>query len=216
MRLPLHIYHLAEASNWPSIQRDGLHSASTLFTKSGLTAGPERDCLERRQRRTHIQLPNPRFHVRHQLPMPPQALERCLVGMAPEDWYALINSHVFFWIDPERLNRQRKASEPRPQVVLTIDAMKLIKDFEDHVRLTPFNTGNAKRKAAIRGTCTFVPLTTWKVSKWDTEAKELGTKRRPRSHKPVEVAIDCSIPNFMKYVVKTQELAPGQLFEPDD
>lgn len=36
--------------------------------------------------------------------MPPRALARCLdPGLAPADWYTLLNGCVFFWLDPERV-----------------------------------------------------------------------------------------------------------------
>ena len=45
MKLPEHIYHLAEASNWISIQRDGLISAGRLQSADGL-AGADRNRLD--------------------------------------------------------------------------------------------------------------------------------------------------------------------------
>ena len=65
------------------------------------------------------------MYLRDQKPLPAAALRKCLVGMTPVEWYALINSKVFFWFDVDRLNRQRGACEPRPQVVLEVDAMRL-------------------------------------------------------------------------------------------
>lgn len=93
MKLPNHIYHLAEASNWPSIQRDGLLSTSSLLKAAGLT-GAGRNRLERAQRLTNTALPN-QMHIRDQRPMPPTALESCLCGMGLADWYAMINARVF-------------------------------------------------------------------------------------------------------------------------
>jgi hypothetical protein len=55
-------------------------------------------------------------------------LAKCLVGMSSSQWYALINSKLFFWLDPARLNRQRVACEPRPQVVVEIDTDRLVAD----------------------------------------------------------------------------------------
>jgi hypothetical protein len=120
MKLPDRAYHLAEAANLPSIQRNGLLCASKLLDLAGLT-GAERERLERTQRREHTKLPNG-VQIRDQRPMPPAALESCLIGLTPAEWYALINSRVFFWLDPNRLNRQRAACEPRPQVVLSSQA----------------------------------------------------------------------------------------------
>jgi len=49
MKLPDRVYHLAEASNWLSIQRYGLLSANNLFDLAGLR-GSDRKQLEWQQR----------------------------------------------------------------------------------------------------------------------------------------------------------------------
>ena len=203
---------MAEAANWPAIQRDGLHSASTLLDRAGIV-GAERERLERCQRVTHTVLPNG-VQLRDQGPMPPAALARCLTGMSPSEWYALINAHIFFWLDPARLNRQRAACASRPQVVLTVDATALAVAYAERIALTPINTGNARRQPARRGAATFVPYAAWVESAWDSEAASLGTPLRPRSHPPAELTVTGSIPDVMRYVIGVQELAPGQLFIP--
>jgi hypothetical protein len=206
-----HIYHLAEAENWPRIQQYGLLSAHVLLEQAKL-AGKERYALEHEQRRSHTTLANG-VQIRDQKPMPPAALVRCLIGMTPQQWYAWINSHVFFWFDYARLNRQRAACGPRPQVALTIDAQALIAAYQAHIALTPINTGNARRQPALRSRASFVPYATWLDSRWDTEAQALGTTPRKRSHAPVELTVRnaCEIKRF---VVSAQALSPGQAFLP--
>ncbi len=207
------VYHLAEAANWPAIQRDGLHSAATLLERAGV-AGPQRQQLERGQRLEHTTLPNG-VQIRDQRPMPAAALSRCLVDMSPADWYACINARVFFWLDPDRLNRQRAACEPRPQVVLSIDATALVRAHADRIALTPINTGNARRRPAVRGAATFVPHPDWTASGWATEAAGLDVRTRPRSHRPVELTVAGSVPDVMRFVVDVQTLKPGQAFVPE-
>src|SRR5262245_50346619 len=56
LSLPARAYHLAEATNWPFIQRDGLLSTSRLLSAAGL-GDAERDCLLREQRKEHTALP---------------------------------------------------------------------------------------------------------------------------------------------------------------
>jgi hypothetical protein len=146
--------------------------------------------------------------------MPPEALGTCLIGISPAEWYALINTHVFFWLDPARLNRQRAACEPRPQVVLTVDAGGLLTAYSERIALTPINTGNARRRPASRGTATFVPYAAWVRSAWASEAASLGTSVRSQSHPPVELTLRGSIPDIMQFVVDVQQLAPGQSFTP--
>jgi Family of unknown function (DUF7002) len=212
MRRLTRAYHMAEVANWPAIQHDGLHSATALLDLAGVT-GAERERLECCQRLTSVVLPTG-AQIRDQRPMPPEALARCLIGMSPSEWYELINAHVFFWLDPARLNRQRAACNARPQVVLIVDAETLAETYAERVALTPINTGNARRQPAKRGAATFVPYALWLESAWDSEAASLGTPLRPRSHPPAELTMTGSIPEVMRYVVAVQELAPGQPFVP--
>src|SRR5260370_42343091 len=111
------LYHMAEAANWPAIQRDGLHSASTLLDLAGI-GGENRERLEKHQRLTHTELPNG-VQLRDQRPMPPAALATCLIGIVPSEWYTLLNACIFFWLDPARLHRPPAAFNRRPQVILT-------------------------------------------------------------------------------------------------
>jgi hypothetical protein len=214
VKLPEYIYHLAEASNWLSIQRDGLLSASRLLSAAGL-AGAGRDRLERVQRQEHTELPNNRGHIRDQRPMPPAALENCLCGMSPADWYAMVNARVFFWLEPDRLNRQKAACEPRPQLVMIIDAAGLVAAHEEQVAITPINTGNARRQPARRGAATFVPFAEWIRSGWASEAAALGIPLRKRSHRPVELTVADAVPDIMLYVVGLCALPTGQPFVPN-
>jgi hypothetical protein len=206
------LYHMAEAANWPAIKQDGVHCASTLLDLAGII-GEDRERLEKHQRLTHTKLPNG-VQLRDQRPMPPAALATCLFGIVPSEWYALINARVFFWLDPARLNRQRAACDLRPQVVLTVDASKLVAAYAEKIAVTPINTGNARRRPARRGAATFVPYAAWVTSAWTSEAASLGPPVRPSSHPPVELTIAGSIPDIMQFVVGVQQLAPGQLFTP--
>jgi hypothetical protein len=208
MNLPHHVYHLAEEANWPSIEQIGLLPATDLIARAGLS-GVDRDRLERSQRAAHTVLPDG-VEIRDQRPMPPTALRACLVGMDPADWYALVNARVFFWLDPARLNRQRAACGPRPQVVLTLDAAGLVAGYGDRASVSPINSGNARRRPARRGVATFVPYAAWVESGWASEAAALGIRERKRSHPPAEFTISGAIPDPMRYVVAASRLAAGE------
>ena len=211
MKLPDRIYHLAEAANWPSIQRHGLLSAGRLIEAAKLTKA-DRVRLERGQRLTHTELSNG-VQIRDQRPMPPDALERCLCDMSPADWYAMINARVFFWLDVDRLNRQKAACEPRPQVVMALDTAALVGAYEKQVAVTPINTGNARRKPARRGAATFVPLAEWVTSGWASEAVALGIPSRRESHQPVELTVLDAVPDILRFVVGIFALPSDQSFE---
>jgi hypothetical protein len=206
MNIPPFVYHLAEAENWTSIQRDGLFSTDTLLKRLGIDG-----FLRREHRVKRTILPNG-LVIRDQKPMPPAALERCLVGLVPTQWYELLNNKVFFWFDIERLNRQRRACGSFPQVVLKIATDRLLDRYAAQTALTPINTGNARRKPALRGAATFVPYNVWRGTAWLSEAQALGTRCRSRRHPPVELAVTDSVPDVMDFVVSVRRLAPGSFY----
>ena len=102
--LPRFCFHLAELDNWPSIQGYGLLPASRLMDRAGLS-GASREALERNRRDQRTVLSDGSV-IRDNKPLPVAALERCLIGMNPAEWFALLNSKVFFWFDLDRLDRQ--------------------------------------------------------------------------------------------------------------
>lgn len=191
------IYHLADAHNWKSIKTNGLLSTAQLLKRF------DQDNWLRCHRPDNIHL-SKEVMIRDQRPMPPSALSRCLSSdITPEDWYAFLNQHVFFWIDVERLERQRKACHS-PQYIMTIDAQKLLKHYSAKAAVTPFNTGNARRAPARRSLATFVPYTLWLNTGWKSEAEALGTKTRSAQHKPVELTIKESVTDIFEYVIDYQ------------
>lgn len=207
------IYHMTHASNWTSIQQYGLLSTSSLLSLAGLD-GDERYYLERRQRLRALRLPNGAL-IRDQLPVSPDALERCLAnGLVPEDWYAELNRRVFFWLDPQRLNRQRRACGSSPQIVLTVNAHHFLSRYSAQSALTPFNTGNARRSPARRGRESFVPFDKWRESGWAWEAAALKTPLRSSRHLPVELAIADAVEDVLDFVVDVRRLDPGEYFRP--
>ena len=211
MRLPTHIYHLAEAANWASIQRHGLLSISTLLDVIALPKD-ERDRYEQQPRSDHTELPSG-IQIRDQKPLPVQALVRCLVGLAPSEWYQLLNRKVFFWLDVDRLNRQRRACEPRPQIVLIVETERLLSRHAERIALSPINSGNARRKPAVRGEATFVPYAEWLKSRWSSEAVGLRTRRRADNHRPVELTVERAIHDIMECLIDVHQLAPGEPFK---
>ena len=204
------VYHLAEAENWPSIQRDGLFSTHALLERAGVD-GSIRSAVEREYRPTRTIL-STGLVIRDQKPMPPAALQRCLVGLTATQWYELLNSKIFFWFDIERLNRQRRACGSLPQVVLKIATDRLLDRYANQTALSPINTGNARLKPALRGTATFVPYSVWLDTSWLSEAQALGTRLRPRRHPPVELTVTDSMPDVMDFVVSVRKVAPGAFY----
>ena len=204
MRIPEQVYHLVEAANWPSVQRHGLLSTQALLRLTGLSSGM-RKRISTAQRLRHLPL-SQGVSIRDQVPMPPDALRKCLIGVTPAEWYSLLNGMVFFWCDRDRLTRQLGACGGRPQIVLTLDTKRLLARHAPQVALTPFNTGNARRKPAIRGRATFVPFATWLASAWRSEAEALGVRERPSNHPPVELTVADAVPDVAEFISKVEHV----------
>jgi len=202
--IPDQVYHLVETSNWPSVQRHGLLSAHELMRLAGLSPA-DRKRVSTTQRLRHTMLSD-HVAIRDQAPMPADALQKCLVGMSPAEWYALLNRLVFFWCDRDRLNRQLGACNGRAQIVLTVDTKQLLARHARRVALTPFNTGNARRKPAIRGQATFVPYATWVESAWRSEAEMLGILERPSSHAPVELTVAAAVRDVAEFILGVEHV----------
>lgn len=195
---------MAEAENWPLIGRSGLLSTSELIRQAGLTAAEAQ--VFRAYRAHAMRLPSGAI-IRDQRPMPPSSLIRCLQdGLTPQDWYDLVNSRVFFWADTRRLLRHLAACAPRPQVLVTVDAHRLLECYGERAFVTPFNAGNARRRPALRSQASFVPWRTWLSTRWASEASP-GRHTRLPSHPPAELAIDGSVPDLADFVIEARTIA---------
>jgi hypothetical protein len=204
------VYHLVDASNWTSVQNQGLMSAQRLMHACGVTEDGASRCYRPTSRRLASGV-----LIRDQRPMPPKVLQRCLKsGLMPEDWFELLNSKVFFWLAPARLNRQRLACRPSPQIALVVDASRLLMKYGALAAVTPINTGNAFRSPVPRNLTTFVPYERWLVDAWAYEAIP-GIRRRPNHHRPVELTIGEAVPDIMDYVIAVVPLSPGQTLNRD-
>ncbi|MGH7905346.1 MAG: DUF7002 family protein [Candidatus Binataceae bacterium] len=198
-------YHLVNASNWPSVRNHGLMSARRLLK---IYAAKEHDAARRHRPRSRRLASG--VLIRDQRPMPPKALMRCLKsGLAPEDWFEFLNSKVFFWLEPKRLNRQRLACGASPQIALVLNAARLLTNYSALATVTPINTGNALRAAAPRNLTTFVPYERWLVDGWAYEDIP-GARPRPKNHRPVELAISEAVPDIMDYIVAVVPLRAGE------
>jgi Family of unknown function (DUF7002) len=202
--IPNQVYHLVEAANWPSVQRHGLLSTLELLRLTGISpAARQQISTTQRLRRTVL---SDQVAIRDQVPMPADALQKCLIGMTPAQWYSLLNGMVFFWCDRDRLNRQLGACGGLPQIVLTLDTRPLLVRHARRVALTPFNTGNARRKPAIRGRATFVPYAIWLASAWRSEAEAMGVRERPSGHAPVEFTVAGALRDVTELIVDIEYL----------
>jgi hypothetical protein len=116
---------MAEAGSWPSIREHGLLSTSALLDQYKMT-GPRRHEIEAEHRPNSVNIPHPvdgPVTIRDQKPLRQASLSKCLRGMTLEQWYRLLNGHVFFWVTADRVKGllQARAYRDRKHTVITID-----------------------------------------------------------------------------------------------
>jgi hypothetical protein len=203
--LPTTMFHFADAANAASILQHGLLSTTELLRRRDVDARTAAAVMTFRP--DDLELPGGE-RVRNQSPMPPAALAKCLdEGTSTDDWYRLVNDHVFFWLSTERMKRHANALRTRAQILLTVDTTALVASYEDSAFVTPFNIGNARRMPASRGPRTLCPLTSWREHGWLLEAPP-GGRQRSSSHPPAELLIAGAVPDIHRFVLNSEHIAP--------
>jgi hypothetical protein len=198
------LWHMAEDGSWPAIRAHGLLSTAALLDLYGI-AGAERDALLTRRRPEAVALARPGLPgamVRDQKPMSDAALLRCLdPGLAPAEWYGLLNGLVFFWPSRRRLLRLVGAYPDRPQTILTVRTASLLAVHRDAVRLSPINSGSTIIKPQPRGRGTFLPIADYPLALW--------RRRRGLGEAVAEVTVPHAVPDIAAHVVAVHRLAGG-------
>lgn len=148
------VWHLTDAEGWQSVQARGLLSTSALLDLYGYE-GERRDVLESRRRPRPVPLFDDELGptlLSDNRPISDKVLRRDLDGITVEDWYRTLNSRVFFWADERRVDKHldAPARRGRQQVVLTIDAAKLLERYGTVVELSAYNSGSTGRGTRVR------------------------------------------------------------------
>jgi hypothetical protein len=144
------VFHTMSATAWPSVQRHGLLSTQRLIDLFGLdTAERDRLLSAPRKQSTVLRVPGlPPAVIRDQKPMK-FILEKIDPRSSLTEYLAAINSRVFFWASPERLDRLRQAKEYRTenQVVLHVDTRTLIERHGPRIELRRPNSGAVTQRS---------------------------------------------------------------------
>ena len=146
------LYHMAELTSWPNIQRYGLRSTSGLLDLYEI-AGPARVQIESQWRPASTRLRHPTYGttvVRDQLPMPEDKLRGCLVGMTTRQWYELINRKTFFWPHETPLGWMLNAPpyREREHAVIVVPTHALLSHHAESVTLSAFNSDSVHPEKA--------------------------------------------------------------------
>lgn len=156
------LYHMAHVNSWPSIQRHGLLSTSALLDLYEI-GGKQRRQIETTRRPSNVTISHPKYGIaviRDQIPIREKALEACLVGLSPPQFFKLLNKRVFFWLTEARLKGllNARAYRANEHCVLTIDTRSLLMEYAAHVKLAAINTGATLYNPPKRGADVFLPI----------------------------------------------------------
>ncbi|MDE2675991.1 MAG: hypothetical protein OXH65_12885 [Paracoccaceae bacterium] len=173
-----YLYHIAWEGSWPNIRDKGLYSTKSLLELYGKSEDEIRTMT--RTRRGHwIEIGSPglpRAVIRDQKPISDNGLRRALPGNEkPSDWYALINSMVFFWPTKQRLKTiiSARAYKMVKHDVLIVDTRKLVELEEPNIRLSHMNSGCTTPFAHKRDMSLFKTIEDYP---FDRNKKESGMK----------------------------------------
>jgi hypothetical protein len=197
---------MAEDGSWPSIRERGLLSTTALLDLYGAT-GAARVEIEERRRPASKPLHRsglPLAVVRDQLPMDDAGLRRCLpLHLTPADWYQLLNQKVFFWLTRDRLIRLLKAGtyRDRPHTVIEVSARALVEAHHDRIWFCPMNSGCTKPYPHPRDGNTFRRIPDYPYFRW--------RRSRPRGERVVELAVDYSVPDIARFVIRVIRMKGG-------
>ncbi len=192
------LYHMAEAGAFASIRARGLLSVSALLDLCAVPA-PERPAIEAARRPAGVTLTGPageRIVIRDNGPMSDASLRRCLDdGLAPADWYRLLNTRTFFWTDRRRLDKllTARAYRARAHDVLALDARALVEAYADRITLSPINSGATSRFPARRGLDTFRSISDCPWQEWRAKRGARGAV--------VELAVFGGVPDVPRFVI---------------
>jgi hypothetical protein len=201
------LYHMAEDGSWPSIQTHGLLSTASLIDLYQVSE-PRRTQLLSQHRPESISLVHAvhgQAVIRDQKPLQATKLSQLLIDMTVKEWIQLLNSHVFFWLHPERLTRllNARAYRDRPHLVLTVDTGSLLSVHADRVRLSHLNSGATAYVSGRRGSATFKPI---------ADFQHPQSRQRPPRY-IAELAVMGGAPDIAVHTIKVQRRQANQLLE---
>ena len=203
------IYHMAEVGTWDSIRRHGLCSTTALLDLFEIN-GSERFKIESEHRPECVTIRHP-VHgtavIRDQKPMSLSALQRCLNGLTPQEWFQLLNRKTFFWLTSDRLNTLlgAKAYRKRPHCVLTVDSQLLLHRHAEHVTLCPINSGSTIYNPPTRNGASFFTIENYPY--------EERRRLRGRGGAIAELVVDYSVPDIRDMVLRVEHRQGDRVIE---
>ena len=203
------LFHMAERGSWESIASHGLLSTTALLDLFEYTDG-QRSSIESQHRPRSITINHPVLGtavIRDQKPMSDSGLQRCLSDCTPEEWYRILNRHVFFWVTKERLLGLLKAQLYRNKEhdVITVDTRGLVSQYSNDIVLSPMNSGCTTPFPHPRSRGIFMPITSFPYR---------GRRRtRPKQNALVELSVRYAVPDITRFIIRVERMQGDQVRE---
>ncbi len=155
------LFHISLAQDMGQVMRHGLLSTSALLDRCEVN-GEQRFNIESCPRPRSVRISHSvhgNFLINDQASMNAAALSKCLIDLSPEQWCRSLNRRVFFWPTQGRLAKHigARLAAVRPKIVFSFETRSVfdVLDF-DSFEFSAINSGNTMRKAALRGSSTFL------------------------------------------------------------
>ena len=201
------LYHMAHVGAWPSIERFGLLSTTALLDLFEI-GGERREQLELSKRSKSEEISHPkhgRALLRDQIPLNEKKLAKALQdGLAPRDWYRLLNRKAYFWGPESRLKILREAREytDHRQTIIVIDTGQLVARHGERISLCHMNSGATQPMAFPRGLSTFLSIDSYPLT---DRLRKYGAKGAV-----AEVTVDYSVPDLREFVIEAYEIGGSE------
>jgi hypothetical protein len=203
------LFHMAEEGVWPSVEKHGLLSTTALldlFEKDG----DLRRRIETEHRPESIIIRHATHGaavIRDQKPMREGSLRTCLRGMTPQEWYAMLNGRVFFWVTEARVQTLllAKAYRDRTHTVITVDTRRFLAKYAEQILLSPINSGSTIYNPQPRGAQTFRPMAEYPFAE----------RRRMRGiHNAVaEAVVTYAVPDLRNFTLRVEHRKGEEVLE---
>jgi hypothetical protein len=127
--------------------------------------------------------------------------------MTPEEWYALLNSYVFFWLTEARLSRLLTARPYRSleHDVLTLETSSVVREYDRDIRLAPYNTGTTAYEPPPRGRETFKTIGDYPYDEWRV--------KRGKADAIVELVVPGQVSPIVRHVLRVERRRGNALLE---
>jgi hypothetical protein len=200
------LFHMADVRAWPTIERLGLRSTTSLLDELGVD-GDLRHRLEAQRRPVETAFDSPvmgRVVIRDQKPLNTGKLAACLTDMTVDEWLRLLNRKVFFWPHQKRVEELlgAKAYRDRAHLVLTVDTASLVGVYSPAITLAAINTGATLYDPQPRGSDTLLPIAEYPFEHWRKKRGSIGKAI-------AELAVDYAVPDISRHVIRVERRQHG-------